>query len=240
LPHDEAVDAFNSYPGNLPRELDAEKARRLSERIELSFGSPPGTCLAGRCGFGPNTAEIREDLGFVVEIIPAVPIDFSADGGPDYAGFTSHRFWFGRRRRLLCLPGTGGCVGELRPDGTPLYGRVTSALTNWSRRAGVIARLRLLECIRLSPEEYDKVVEMQRPTTALPEDGVRVFVFSFHPPSVMPSGTPCVRRAAELERFLAKCRRCSEHFFGRLNGLTTTPLQIKSLLQAQVLGAAHG
>ena len=62
----------------------------MSDRIERSFGAPPRTYLAGRYGFGPNTADILEDLGYEVDISPAVPIDFSADGGPDYSAFTSH------------------------------------------------------------------------------------------------------------------------------------------------------
>jgi hypothetical protein len=231
-PHDEAVNAFNSYPGNLPRELEAEKLRRLTERIELSFGVRPRTYLAGRYGFGPNTGEILEDLGYEVDISPAVPIDFSADGGPDYSGFTSHPFWFGRRRRLLGLPGSGGYVGALHSGGTALYRRVTSPMMKRVKVAGVVARLRLLERIRLSPEDYDEA-EMRRLTTTLLEDGVRVFVFSFHSPSVMPGGTPYVRSAADLERFLAKCRRYFEHFFGRLDGVTLTPLQVKSFLERE-------
>jgi len=230
-PHEEAVNPFNSYPGNLPRELEAEKLRRLTEQIQLSFGVQPRTYLAGRYGFGQNTGEILEDLGYEVDISPAVPIDFSADGGPDYSGFTSHPFWFGRRRRLLGLPGSGGYVGALRSGGTGLYRRVTSPMMKRVKVAGVVARLRLLERIRLSPEDYDEA-EMRRLTQALLEDGVRVFVFSFHSPSVMPGGTPYVRSAADLERFLAKCRRYFEHFFRRLNGVGMTPLQVKSFLES--------
>ena len=231
-PHEEAVNAFNSYPGNLPRELEAEKLRRLTEQIELSFGMRPRTYLAGRYGFGRNTGAILEDLGYGVDISPAVPIDFSADGGPDYSGFNSHPFWFGRRRRLLGLPGSGGYVGALRAGGTSLYRRVTSPLMKRVKVAGVVARLRLLERIRLSPEDYDEA-EMQRLTTALLEDGVRVFVFSFHSPSVMPGGTPYVRSAADLELFLGKCRRYFEFFFRRLNGVAMTPLQVKSFLESE-------
>jgi len=228
-PHDEQVSAFNSYPGNLPRELEAEKLRLLTEQIFRAFGTRPLTYLAGRYGFGPNTGQILEDLGYEVDISPAVPIDFSADGGPDYSGFTSHPFWFGTRRRLLGLPGTGGYVGRLRAGATPLYRRLTSPAMKRAKVAGLVARLRLLERIRLSPEDYDEP-EMRRLTTTLFDDGVRVFVFSFHSPSVMPGGTPYVRSAAELERFLDKCRRYFEFFFGRLQGCAMTPLQLKAFI----------
>jgi hypothetical protein len=229
-PHEETVNAFNSYPGNLPRELEAKKLRRLTETIAESFGAPPRTYLAGRYGFGPNTAQILEDLGYEVDISPAVPIDFSADGGPDYSGYSSEPFWFGAKRRLLGLPGSGGYVGRLRAGGTPLYRRLTSPAMKRAKLAGLVARLRLLERIRLSPEDYDEP-EMRRLTATLLADGMRVFVFSFHSPSVMPGGTPYVRSAADLERFLGKCRRYFEHFFGVLRGVAMTPLQLKNFLE---------
>lgn len=228
-PHAEEVKAFNSYPGNLPRALEEAKLRLLTQQIERSFGTPPLTYLAGRYGFGPNTAQILEDLGYEVDISPAVPIDFSADGGPDYSGFTSHPYWFGRSRRLLGLPGTGGYVGMLRGGGTPLYRRLTAPAMRRARVAGAVARLRLLERIRLSPEDYDEP-EMRRLTAKLLADGVRIFVFSFHSPSVMPGGTPYVRNPADLERFLAKCRRYFAHFFGTLGGRAMTPVQVKAFL----------
>jgi hypothetical protein len=233
-PHDEAVNAFNSYPGNLPRALEEAKLRLLTEQIERAFGTRPVTYLAGRYGFGPNTAQILEDLGYEVDISPAVPIDFSADGGPDYSAFSSDPFWFGSRRRLLGLPGTGGYVGALRAGGTPLYRRLTTPALRRAKVTGAVARLGLLERIRLSPEDYSDD-EMRRLTTTLFDDGVRVFVFSFHSPSVMPGGTPYVRNADDLERFLSKCRRYFEFFFGQQGGAAMTPLQLKRMLEERAV-----
>ena len=209
-PYDEEVNARNSYPGNLPPALEREKLRLLTEAIEASFGTRPRTYLAGRYGFGPHTGAILEELGYEVDISPAVPIDFSADGGPDYSAFTSDPYWFGNG--MLGLPGTGGYVGRLRGGGTALYRKLTSPIMRRTRLAGAVARLGLLERIRLSPEDYSEP-EMRRLTQTLYGDGSRVFVFSFHSPSVMPGGTPYVRDAAGLERFLATCRRYFEFFF---------------------------
>ena len=103
----------------------------------------------------------------------------------------------------------------------------------WLRRArvsGAIARLRLLERIRLSPEDYSEP-EMRRLTHALMADGVRIFVFSFHSPSVMPGGAPYVRSDADLERFLEKCRRYFDFFLRELGGRTLTPLGVKDWLE---------
>jgi hypothetical protein len=228
-PFGEEVNVRNSYPCNLPRELEADKLGRLTEKIAESFGAPPRTYLAGRYGFGTNTGRILEDLGYQVDISPAVPIDFSADGGPDYSAYSSDPYWFGEKRKLLGLPGTGGYVGWLRGGGTSFYKIVTSPGLRRLRVGGVFARLRAVERIRLSPEDYTEP-EMRRLTRTLLRDGVRVFVFSFHSPSVMPGGTPYVRSEADVEPFLEKCRRYFDFFFKQLNGVTMTPIEIRSLL----------
>ena len=228
-PYGEEVNVRNSYPCNLPRALEADKLGRLTEKIEESFGMRPRTYLAGRYGFGANTGGILEELGYQVDISPAVPIDFSGDGGPDYSGYTSDPYWFGQKRRLLGLPGTGGYVGWLRVGGTPLYRMVTSPRMQSIRLGGVCARLRAVERIRLSPEDYSEP-EMRRLTRTLLRDGVRVFVFSFHSPSVMPGGTPYVRSEADVEPFLEKCRRYFDFFLNQLNGVTMTPIAIRDLL----------
>lgn len=229
-PFEEEVNARNSFPGNLPRALEHEKLRMLTVQIEATFGARPLTYLAGRYGFGPNTGDILEALGYEVDISPAVPLDYSAEEGPDYSAYTSHPYWFGRTRRLLGLPGTGGYVGRLRSGGTPLYLRLTRPRLRRLHVSGAVARLRLMERIRLSPEDYTEP-EMRRLTHALMADGVRVFVFSFHSPSVMPGGTPYVKSDEDRERFLDKCRRYFDFFLTQIDGTTTTPLMAKSWLE---------
>ncbi|HTS21104.1 MAG TPA: polysaccharide deacetylase family protein [Casimicrobiaceae bacterium] len=236
-PYVEEVNTRNSYPCNLPRELEAEKLQRLTERIEESFGTRPLSYLAGRYGFGAHTGSILEELGYEVDISPAVPIDFSSDGGPDYSGYSSHPYWFGERRRLLGLPGTGGYVGLLRAGGTPLYRAATRPAMRRCGVAGACARLRLMERIRLSPEDYTEP-EMRRLTHALLRDGLRVFVFSFHSPSVMPGGTPYVRTESDLERFFDKCRRYLAFFMNELGGVAMTPLQLRETLAGSRAPAA--
>ena len=237
-PYVEEVNVRNSYPCNLPRALEAEKLQRLTEQIERSFGRRPVTYLAGRYGFGAHTASILEELGYQVDISPAVPIDFSADGGPDYSGYSSHPYWFGERRKLLGLPGTGGYVGWLRGGGTALYRAATRHAMRRVGVAGACARLRLMERIRLSPEDYSEP-EMRRLTRALLGDGIRVFVFSFHSPSVIPGGTPYVRSEADLERFLDKCRRYFAFFMKELGGVAMTPLEIRDTLGHGLAAAAN-
>ena len=87
-----------------------------------------------------------------------------------------------------------------------------------------------MERIRLSPEDYSEP-EMRRLTSALIKEGIRIFVFSFHSPSINPGGTPYVQSQAELRLFLDKCRRYFDYFFNRLGGNAMTQVEIKGFLQ---------
>ena len=228
-PLSEELTRANTYPGNLPRPLEHDKLRVLTETIAANFGQRPLTYLAGRYGNGPNSAAILEELGYEVDISVAPPIDYSADGGPDYSGYTAAPFWFGTQRKLLGLPGGGCYAGWLKGAGTPFYRLITHQSLRWARLPGIASRLRAFERIRLSPEDYT-LAEMQRMTRAMLEDGQRIFVFSFHSPSVEPGYTPYVRDEADLRRFLDKTRRYFEWFLRDMNGQSMTPLAIKALL----------
>jgi hypothetical protein len=228
-PLTETLSRANTYPGNLPRALEFEKLRVLTDTIEQNFGRRPLTYLAGRYGNGRNSAAILEELGYEVDISVAPPIDYSSDGGPDYSGYSAAPFWFGEKRRLLGLPGGGCYAGWLRNAGTPFYRLITATSLRWARLPAITSRLRAFERIRLSPEDYT-LAEMQRMTRAMLDDGLRIFVFSFHSPSVQPGCTPYVRDAAGLQRFLDKTRAYFEWFMRSLDGQSMTPLEIKALL----------
>jgi hypothetical protein len=238
-PFSEEVSAYNSYPGNLPPALEAQKLSLLTEQITVSFGQQPAIYLAGRYRFGPNTASILEDLGFQVDISPAPPLDFGTDGGPDYSGFTSHPYWFGRARRLLGIPGTGAYVGVLQRAGHLLYTIATDPRLRMLHLPGILSRSKILERIRLSPEGYSQE-ELRRLTRTPLRQGYRVFVFSFHSPSVQPACTPYVRTNEDLARFLDNCRQYFEFFFDQLNGVSMTPLELKARLEDPALALRQG
>jgi hypothetical protein len=236
-PYAEELNAPNSYPGNLPEELEREKLRLLTEKIAESFGAPPLSYLAGRHGLGPRTGGLLEELGYAVDLSPAVPLDFSRDGGPDYSHDTCHPYWFGNNRELLCLPGSGGYVGLLRKGGTPLYQRLTHPALRRAGVSGLMAKSGLLERIRLSPENYSGP-EMRRLTHTLIGEGLRVLVFGFHSPSLVPGGTPHVQTQLQLVRFLDRCRRYFEFFLRELGGTAMTPPALKERLEALESGSA--
>lgn len=67
-PYEEPVNAYNSFPGNLPRHLEAAKLQILGDCIGEQFGSCPVIYKAGRYGCGPHTADILEEQGYEVDL----------------------------------------------------------------------------------------------------------------------------------------------------------------------------
>ena len=228
-PHEEEVNTFNSFPGNLPAELEAAKLKRLGETIEESFGSRPRIYKAGRYGFGPHTAAILEQEGYEVDLSSNPPFDYTDEGGPDYSDYEPHPYWLGTGERLLGIPGTGGYVGWMA-GAHSIYALASHRALRWSRLPGILSRLGAIDRLRLSPEGFD-AGEMSRLAQALFARGVRVFSLSYHSPSLMPGCTPYVRSAADLDRFLGELESFLDYFFGHLDGVPTTPLALRDELR---------
>jgi len=228
-PHDEEVNARNSYPGNLPRELERAKLAALTTALETNFGVRPRCYKAGRYGFGPHTAQSLVELGYRVDLSPCPPFDLGADGGPDWSAHPVEPYWEGERRELLVVPTTGAYVGFARGLGHPFYRITTSSALRSARVPGILSRLGAFERLHLSPEGY-LGEHHRRITRTLLASGVRTFTFALHSPSVLPGCTPYVRTESDLAAFLDACRRYFEFFLGELGGVTMTPLEFRATL----------
>lgn len=215
----------NTFPGNLDAELERAKLAGLTGAIESRFGVRPRVYRAGRYGIGPNSVAILADLGYRVDLSLAPREDFSPEGGPDFSDFGPEPFWFGVDPRLLEIPMTWDFCGPLFHLGPSLAPSLTGPVARAVRLPAVLARLRLLEYIRLTPEG-DAPGAHRRLTGALLARGQRVFSFSYHSPSLVPGNTPYVRSERELALFLDRMRRYFDYFFGELNGVSMTPIQL--------------
>lgn len=236
-PFEEELNRSNSFPGNLPRDLEAEKLERLATEIERAFGLKPTVYKAGRYGFGERTASILEEQGFKVDLSANPPFDYRDEHGPDYSRFDADPYWFGDRHRLLGVPGTGAYVGWLGGGSHAIYRQASRPSLGWSRLPGILARLGAVDRLRLSPEGYEPH-ELRRLTRHLLARGTRVFTFSYHSPSLMPGCTPYVRSGEELARFLGRFESYFEFFFGTLSGLPTTPLDLRRELESRESSAS--
>ena len=230
-PFAETVNRHNSFPGNLPYPMEAAKLRLLGERIAERFGGPPTIYKAGRYGIGPHTAEILRELGYLVDLSVCPQMDYSSEGGPNFTSLTAWPYWFGASPHLLELPLAVGYAGILRRWGKELYRCASRPALSMFHPVGILAQLGLVNKIRLSPEGY-YCSELVALTRALFRDGLRVFSFTFHSPSVEPGHTPYVQSQRELHTFLSCCRKYFDFFFGELKGRPTTPLELKDRLLA--------
>jgi hypothetical protein len=229
-PGAEAARVEDTYPGNLPRELEGEKLRVLTDAIASGFGERPRVYKAGRYGFGPNTAALLLELGYEVDLSVCPAFDLSSDGGPDYSLVGPDPSWLGD---LLEVPCTGAFVGRLarKPDrGRGLYALATSPPGLALHAPGLLARLGLLDRLMLSPEGFTPR-EHRKLTAELLARGTRVFSWTFHSPTVQPGCTPYVRTEGDLARFLDAFRLYFDHFFGELGGIPMTPLELKRHLE---------
>lgn len=234
-PFDEVVCNINSYPGNLPMELEREKLRCLTETIAEAFGERPIVYKAGRYGVGFNTTAILEELGYEIDTSVLTRTDLSDEDGPDFSNCHGDPYWFGGKRRLLEIPMTADYVGVFRRAGPHLRKLLTSAPGMALRLPGIFSRLGLFERIVLTPEgiNWD---EHQRLTRALHNAGQRVFSFTYHSPSLGIGYTPYVQSAQDLIKFLDKFERYFDFFFGEFGGRAATPAEIRSLLPAEQSG----
>lgn len=232
-PYTETVSTFNSYAGNLSRELEFEKIRRLTQAITEHVGQAPMTFKAGRYGVGPHTLESVASLGYRVDASFVPYTSFRADGGPDFSDYSEHPFWIGASdAALLELPVTTGFCGAMRGLGPMLYPWLNSPAAKAVRAGGIAARARLLERIRLTPEGCS-AAELQRLAATLVGAGCQVLSLTYHSPSLVPGHTPYVRSHAELRAFLATIKALCTYFRDELGGVFMSIGQLHQRLLAQ-------
>lgn len=196
-PHDEEVNTFNSFVGNLPIELERAKIAGLTGTIETAFGRRPVVYRAGRYGVGPNTAALLEEAGYRADVSVRASFDYGDEGGPDFSRIKPLPYRVGGGA-LVALPLSAAYVGRLRAKGRGLY----RAAGRLPRGRGLLSRLGLLDRVPLTPEGVS-LPEALAAARALIDVGVRWLSLSFHSPSVEPGHTPYVRTAEDLRAFHA-------------------------------------
>jgi hypothetical protein len=220
----------NSYPGNLPFELEREKLLRLSQIIEENVGVRPRIYKAGRYGVGRATAQILAELGYQIDLSVVPGTDLTRQFGPDFSHCGARPYWFGQAPALLEIPLSIGYTGLLARTGSLAYVLTMNERLKALHVPGVLARLRLVERITLTPEgvSFD---EQRRLTRALLLEGQRVFTFSYHSPSLAPGNTPYVQNDADLRGFLRRIEQYLEFFASEVGGHAATPFEVKALAE---------
>jgi hypothetical protein len=125
------------------------------------------------------------------------------------------------------IPTSAALVGRLAQDHGSLLAR--AVFHPWAERfniPGGMSRLGLLERIRLSPEGMT-VEEAKRLTRIMLAEGHRVFVLTYHSPSLQPGNTPYVRTPEHLRRFLGWLEEYYAFFRGEVGGRCGTWQEVR-------------
>lgn len=226
----EQITDENSYPGNLPFELEREKLVQLTRSIQENVGVRPHIYKAGRYGVGRATAHILAELGYEIDMSVVPGTDLTRKLGPDFTRCRASPYWFGRDPALLEIPLSIGYTGLLADTGAIAYALTMNERLKAMHVPGILARLRLVERITLTPEGVS-FEEQRRLTRALLRKGHRVFSFTYHSPSLAPGNTPYVRSEADLRGFLRRIEQYLDFFTGEVGGRAATPFEVKALAE---------
>ncbi|UEM02727.1 polysaccharide deacetylase family protein [Skermanella rosea] len=229
-PFDEEVSERNSFPGNLPPDLERAKLEALTRAIEDGLGLTPRIYKAGRYGLGPRTFRTLADLGYCIDLSAVPGADLRVHHGPDFRRVEPQPYWIGPPGRLLELPLTRGYVGLLSGQGPGLEGALESPVAQACRIPGVLSRLGLIDRIILTPEGVPPAQHMAL-VRAMIRRGQRIFMLSYHSPSLVPGNTPYVRTRRDLDVFMDRVEGFCERFFGELGGTAGDPLSVRDLLK---------
>jgi len=222
-PFEEQVNVYNSFAGNLPKELEEKKLVQLRNAIRDKIGVTPTIFRAGRYGIGPHTIELLIKHGFVLDSSIRPRFDYSEQGGPDFLSVGSQPYWWNGDDKLLEVPLTTVYSGLLRKQ----PGLVAGVMNKSPLINALLSRSKMLERIPLTPEGVSARETKEAIDVAL-DDDLRLLVFSFHSPSLAPGHTPYVRTEEDLEGFYDWWREVLEHLETR----NVKPIDIDQLMAA--------
>ncbi|MFM9935350.1 MAG: glycosyltransferase [Novosphingobium sp.] len=222
-PFEETVSEYNSFGGNLPRDLEERKLRALIAAIEQNFDITPLFFRAGRYGVGPNTMDLLEKLGFLVDFSLLPHADLRARGGPDFrfAECVPYRTAGGG---LLSVPMTRGQIGAIAPMSPRLQGLLQHRVASRLRLQGILSRMKLANTVTLTPEGVSTAEQIQL-IDAMISRGCRSFALHYHSPTLAKQ-TPYVRNEADLADFIGRIEAVCRHFFDVRGGLPGNPADL--------------
>ena len=220
-PFEEQLSSRNSFPGNLPPELEEQKLACLVQTIRSNLGVSPPFYKAGRYGLGRATAGMLGRHGIKVDLSVLPGADLRRAGGPDFRKLQTTPYWIAGDD-ILTVPMTRGHVGFVPSLG---WGNETARQIpglKWARIPSILSRLRIVDTITLTPEGIT-ASEQIRLIKSMIKRGSRLFVMHYHSPSLSPGHTPYVRSKEDVDRFLENIREVLRYFFEDVGGLPGYP-----------------
>jgi hypothetical protein len=143
---------------------------------------------------------------------------------------TASPFWIDEQRQILELPVSATLVGRGARIPTRLKSTLFGRKSEWAAVPSILARLGLLERIKLTPEGIT-IEEAKRLARVMVDGGHKVFVLTYHTPSLQSGNTPYVKTIADGERFLRWLDEFYDFFATELGGTVSTWRDVPSALR---------
>jgi hypothetical protein len=224
-PYIEPINNPNSYPCNLPLELQREKLRILTDKLLENTGSRPTVYKAGRYGGDLKLPSLLKALQYQVDMSINPIANYAGDGGPNLTAFPHAPFWLDPERELLSIPATGDVLGALRARWVGLDAAMRKDTSDRIKLGWFLRRFGLMNRVFLSPEGTP-LEEAKALTRFLVAAGHRVFTLAYHSTSLNPGSNPYVRNNEDLQRFLCWLDAYLNFFFGEIGGCPTSPMAV--------------
>jgi hypothetical protein len=224
-PNVEVINQSNSFPCNLPLELQRAKLQTLTDKIVEKIGVRPVVYKAGRHGANGALPELLKPLGYRVDMSINPIRDYRPQGGPDHTTFPHTPFWLDEDHELLEIPLTGNVLGVLRRHWVSLADVVWSESAQRLKLTSLLRHANVINRVALTPEGVP-LEEAKDLTQFLVDCGHRVFTLWYHSPSLTPGSTPYVRSESDLQGFLGWLDAYLEFFMGELGGVSVLPEEV--------------
>jgi hypothetical protein len=210
------VSSHQSYLCNLPQEVQRAKLTWLTERIAQSLGRSPTSYRAGRYGFDRVSAEILDDLGYVVDSSVLPLHDYSSKGGPNFlleSREPSRFFGLDSSRQLIEIPVTAGFVAGDYTRRRNLWIGLRKQPWQTLKLAGVADRLGITRRVKFSPEGTE-LSDLTRLVDSSHRSGLTTLVLMLHSSSLVVGLSPYSQDAEQLQKLYERLSSIIKYAIG--------------------------
>ncbi len=217
--NEDQISNFNSYPGNLDKDIEFEKLKTLTNKITEVCGKAPVTYLAGRYGIGEHTVLSLTKLGYKTDVSISPFSDFSHQQGPDFSHFNNKKF---EKDNIQHWPHTTAVV-SLFPFIERWFDKHPEQLEKQQKKSlnRLLLKLLRVKRQRLSPEGFP-LNDLKKITKTQLRLGHNNLIFSFHSPSVQAGLTPYVTSEKQATEFYNTTAAYIQWFITKQHGIITT------------------
>jgi len=213
-PLEETRSKRNMLLYNLPVDLQIRKLKFLHQTIIKNINTVPISFRGGQWGFSQEALAFLQELGYKIDTSVTPYTDWSDNGGPNYSQSSSNPYYFSpdgninhnQAAKMLEVPATVGFTQKNITLSKNLYKFLQTPVIKRIRLVGILASLRLLNKVWLSPEQASSE-EMIALTKRLMEKKVPLIILFFHSPSLQPGLTPFVRTKADKREFMGRLEK---------------------------------